>query len=287
MSSRVLIVANKWWEATPLLAVIEHADARSAGITDAASSAELCASGPTPRLTFRCNGVLNEIWCLQDLMDPDLSASLTWEKARVLKRVLRGRTANLVIGFGTAACIQGSGFNGNVVVGSSVFVHDPYAQPPDPAHHWTHQNLDKIITSTASALPNAISEGALAEARKRMLRPPNQAAEFPSIDVSPDLVSVGVVNVTTSKDYEWTDAQALKRFGETASPTQNALSMETTHGVIRIVLDQPFLYFSGFANGIGKYAAEVGANKYAQNFAAAHNAAVAVAWLLPDIVKAL
>lgn len=192
-----------------------------------------------------------------------------------------------MIGVGTAACIKGSGFNGNVVVGSSVFVHDPYEEPPNPEHHWTHQDLDKVIKSKASTLLDSISKVALAEARKRMLRPPNGSSDSLSIEASSALVAVGVVNVTNYKDYEWTDAQALTKFEATATEGQSALSMETTHGVIRIVLDQSFVYVSGIANGVGKYATDVAPNKYAQNFAAAHNGAIALVWSLPEIVAAL
>jgi len=77
MSSRILIVANKWWEAAPLIAAIEHEDARPTEVINPAGHTELVASVPTPRLTFRCNGTLAEVWCVQDLMDPDQSYSLT------------------------------------------------------------------------------------------------------------------------------------------------------------------------------------------------------------------
>ena len=49
----------------------------------------------------------------------------------------------------------------------------------------------------------------------------------------------------------------------------------------------PFLYVSGFANAVGKFMEEVTPNEYGQNFVAAHNAAVALAWILPELVQSL
>lgn len=50
--------------------------------------------------------------------------------------------------------------------------------------------------------------------------------------------------------------------------------------VIRFVLGYPFVFVSALANGVGKYGKEVSPRNYAQNFAAAHNAAVALAWVV-------
>ena len=100
------------------------------------------------------------------------------------------------------------------------------------------------------------------------------------------LVSVGVVNVWNSADYAWTDKEALAIFEETTGSNRTE-SIETTHGVIRLSLGAHFLYVSGIANAVGKFSVEVKPNPYSQNFAAAHNAAIAVAWLIPELVEAL
>jgi hypothetical protein len=55
--------------------------------------------------------------------------------------------------------------------------------------------------------------------------------------------------------------------------------------VIRSASEAPFLYVSGYVNGVGQFQQQTAANTYSQNFAGAHNAGVALAWLL-DVLAA-
>src|SRR5262245_49970213 len=116
MRSRILIVANKWWEAAPLVAVFQHVSSAPSkqsavpeSILRAAHIGPGGSSNTAPRLTVQCQGSDIEIWCIQDLMDADENSSLTWEKARVLPRIVHRREeVKLVIGFGTAASVEPS-----------------------------------------------------------------------------------------------------------------------------------------------------------------------------------
>jgi hypothetical protein len=218
-------------------------------------------------------------------MDPDENPSQTWEKARVLPRLFRVHPeARLVLAFGTAACPQGTGHNGSVVIGSSVFVHDPYPSPPVPAKHWTHAKLNQVIESEGAEVLASVSRDFRSEAEKRLLTAPLGPASPPRIALGEELVSIGVVNVTNPDDYKWADPQGLEQF-KAVAPGRIAASSETTHGVIRLASDVPYLYVSGIANALGKFAEEVVPRKYAQNFVAAHNAAVATIWLLGELVR--
>ena len=62
-------------------------------------------------------------------------------------------------------------------------------------------------------------------------------------------------------------------------------SVETTHGVIRSLSEAPFLYVSGITDTEGLFDFEVTPRVYAQNHVAAHNAAIALVWLLPELLK--
>jgi hypothetical protein len=280
MSLEIVVVANKWWEAAPLVGVLQNTEARPADFADVSQPGGAGPSAAAPRLTARCRDGRVAVWCIQDLMDADEDPALTWEKARVLPRVFRVHpAASLVLAFGTAACPQGSGHNGSVVIGSSVFVHDPFSSPPVPAKHWTHPRLNEVVESKGAALLASVSPEFTREAEKRFLTAPLVPASPPRIALGDKLVAVGVVNVTKIEDYKWADPQALGKF-EKAAKGRVAASSETTHGVIRLASDLPFLYVSGLANALGKFAEEVVPRKYAQNFVAAHNAAVAAAWLI-------
>jgi hypothetical protein len=64
--------------------------------------------------------------------------------------------------------------------------------------------------------------------------------------------------------------------------------METTHGIIRELSDPaPFLFVSGITDTVPYFDMQVTPRLYPQNFVAAHNAGVALAWLLPEAVAQL
>ena len=287
MPSDIVVVANKWWEAAPLLGVFRNPYACPDSFTQLAELAPgtlatptSCDPSPLPRLRLRVRAATVSVWCLQDLMNPSVNGSLTIEKARVLPRLFEWEgEPRLVMAFGTAADPQKESRNGTVVVGSSVFIHNPYAGRPEPARQWEPPRPDAVVDSAAAPLIDGLPDAWLGEVARRTLTPPNAGAPRPGALVGSGLVSVGVVNVTDYKDYDWTDQQALDAFAA-AAPGATPASLETTHGVIRSASEAPFLYVSGYVNGVGQFQQQTAANTYSQNFAGAHNAGVALAWLL-------
>ena len=102
--------------------------------------------------------------------------------------------------------------------------------------------------------------------------------------------AVGVVNITNYDDYAWADEEALRAFRDACKEHRERPpigSVETTHGVIRLQSETPFIFISGITDRIGHFNMEVGPRPYAQNFVAAHNAGVVAAWLIPRIVSYL
>ena len=285
----VLIIANKWWEAAALVAVFAHPDARPGEISGVSEPISLGQNLPLPRARFECQNRRGEIWCLQDAMDSGISSSSSWEKARVLPKIVSAAAgAKLLIAFGTAA-FPGENQNGAVYAGSSVFVHDPYDAlhpPPDPSHHWSHPQLNQLIRSAAEPMLRKLADFPVKELQKRALFPPNKPASEITLAASAKAASIGVINVTNSADYAWADPQALARYKLVQEDTF-AASDETTHGLIRLVANLPFLYFSGIANQVGHFGDQVATNLYTQNLAAANNAAVALAWACPLLMKDL
>ena len=278
----IAIIANKWWEAAPLAYVLSHPDASPKEVTRATAASYVGQARPRPRLECWVDPCVVEVWCIQDWMDPGVSSSSTWEKARVLPHMKLA--SDLVIGFGTCACPMPSHENGSVVMGSSVFVHDPYSRPPDPARHWTHASLNTIVDSSAEPILGALAP-AMLDIRARMIAAPNLPGPL-NLHLGAKYVATGVVNVTTPKDYVWADPQALGEFAKVAGSAVSA-SHETTHGLIRLATNRPFLYVSGVANALGEYDSELAPNLYAQNLVAASNAAVALASLLPTIAATI
>jgi hypothetical protein len=274
----IAIIANKSFEARPLTETLTNQCAAPVALEpvesqNGAGGARLIGSISTKSF---------EVWCLEDLMPSTANKSSTEEKARALKTW--NASVGLVIAFGTGASRR-SNRNGDVVVGASTFAHDPYASLATRSQHesnWTHAGLDVVQTSSVAHLLGVDSDK-VRQARRRLIRPPRGAASAPAIRVDSHAVALSVVNVTERNDYRWVDKQAIERFRKAGGQVRNIASSETTHGFLRLFFGAHFLYVTGITNQVGRFQQEVGRNVYAQNFAAAHNAAVALAWLLPEI----
>jgi hypothetical protein len=293
-------MANKWWEADPLCGVLIHDKARSPELTEfsyqryPAPRAKRPKPGdplppdpqPLPRMVFRCGNASVEVWCLEELMNPGAHPSSSAEKARVLRQVFTSH-ANLVVAFGTAGSREGVSSNGSVVIGRQVFVHDPLRSEVDRTGLWDVPLQDQLIDSAFpyGALGKWDDQARLA-AEARFLPTPIAPAQPPLIIGSEGMVSVGVVNITKYEDYCWADRRALQRFAS-AVPTRQAGSIETTHGIIRFASEAPFVYVSAITDTEGLFDFQVSPRAYSQNTAAAHNAGVALAWMLPSLIRSL
>ena len=88
-------------------------------------------------------------------------------------------------------------------------------------------------------------------------------------------------------DYTKIQKSTVEAFKEHGARLGEFGSIESTHGVIRVVADAPFLYVTGITDSVGVFNVQVTPRVYAQNTVAAHNAGIALAWLLPDVVQAL
>lgn len=201
----------------------------------------------------------------------------------VLPAILAGGPPALVIAVGTAATPTGTSLNGSVVIGTRVFMHDAYPLGSNPDSAWECPLLDcpipSAMTTTQFRALTAISESV----EPRLLPAPLNGASHRLVCATYNTVAVASVNVTDYDDYAWADSESLAaQMG--ADPRNPPGSVETTHGLIRLMAeDSPFLFVSGITDRVGYFTSEAGARPYSQNFAAAHNAGVAVAWMLPKI----
>jgi len=289
---RVMVIANKWWEADPLCWILLHDKARPNVLTDFACKhypTQRPAGPPqvTPRLTFQCGEARVEVWCVEELMNPSVNSSNTAEKARVLPAAMAwGEPPDLVVAFGTAGSREGLNANGSVVVGRRVFLHDPYSADADRAGKWTPPRPETVIDS---ALPTDVFKKIPTErkqaAEARFLAPPVAPASPMLVLAGNGFVSLGIVNVTNWDDYAWTDKSGVEAFNRHASRLGQIGSIESTHGLIREMSDAPFLYVSGITDTVGLFDAQVTPREYSQNTAAAHNAALTIAWLLPSLIE--
>jgi len=302
IQKRVMLIANKWWEADPLCWVLFHDKARPNVFFDYEvhnypvqrvpnQTKEPRPRDPAaiPRFTFNCLDATVEVWCLEELMNPAENPSSAAEKARVLPAsIASGPTPDLVIAFGTAGSRGGLQINGCVVVGRRVYIHDAYKAEADRTGMWTPPQENTVIESDLPvSVMQAISSESRHAAQARFFQPPIAPAEPLLVLAGNGFVSVGHVNCINYDDYAWSPIHAVESFNENASGVGELGSVESTHGLIRLVSAAPFLYVSGIAATVGLFNYHVTPRVYAQNTAAAHNAAIALAWLLPDVIAAL
>lgn len=301
-NKRIAVFANKRWEADPLCSVLlddrarpEKFKFRKKSIKNyPALRKKFDRSKPRPldppaqlRLSFKYKGVNVEIWCIEELMNQAEHPSSTSEKARVLSPILSALSpTDLVIAFGTAASRKDVSANGSVIIGRRVFIHDPTANKENRSEKWSPPQADAVLDSSFSAADfNELKqqEQARYAAEARFLTPPVASASPPVILLGNGMISLGVVNITNYDDYIWADHRAVESFDRSAIIGQIG-SIETTHGVIRSLTESQFLYVSGIADATGLFDYQVAPRRYAQNFVAAHNAAVALSWLIPELV---
>lgn len=235
-----------------------------------------------PRLRLQFDSTRIDVWCIEDLIPEGRDTSFTAEKLTAIQ-FLKERhidPGSLVIAFGTAAS-PNADFAGSVVVGCKVFVTDAKEDDKGSPTASISDKLNSIIgSSSGEILIGSINQERINDAELRFLSARNGAAVVPKLFASPTSVSVGVVNVSNNKEYKKWDSAALERFAVVASGSYT-LSMDTTLGLVRLSLNNPFLFIAGIANRVGFFNEEVGNRKYSQNFAAVHNAAICLAWLLP------
>jgi hypothetical protein len=221
------------------------------------------------------NGTV-EIWCLEDLLPAGSGPRSSAATAELLPAIVGGNSIALVGSFGTAASIAPESLNGNVIIGTNTFVHDPHVAGPS---HWKAPKPDVLVTSAldATTFLNVIGSAADRALMQPLLLPaPLDGVPRPVVIADRAFVALSDVNVTGVRDYARADAesvQAYRRSGATAPIG----SLDATHALIRAYTNARFFFVSGITNRIGAYADEVVPRFDAQTFVASYNAGVAVA----------
>lgn len=307
MTGRIAIFANTPWEADALVAVFGNRQARPPDKPSGPSKDPDYCFPPTatlPQVTIpfadgsgsksvkaRLAYTNVEVWCVYDLMvDGSGVLAGSKEKARVLRFVAEaGPRPALAIAFGTAAFPDPASYDGCVVIGSNVFNFDPGIEPADPKSKWTDPSIDTLIDNSKQRINAVVFQMLRTQLRlqieSRFLATPINSTRLPILIASGSYVAVSDVNVASVDDYAWADREAVHAL-RNATRRFAPGSVETTHGIIcAVVKAEQFLFVSAIANRLGYFNMEVAPRNYAQDFAVAHNAAIALAWLVPALLQ--
>jgi hypothetical protein len=301
---RVIVVVNKWWECDPVLFVLLNNNARPNGFPWPSvigsprqrpdqNHLPVENRNPLPRAIFHFPRSSVELWCISDLLEhlPDKASfqSSSEQKCHVLPRVFAyGEHPDLVIAVGTAGLPTDQVTeNGNVAVGTKAFLHNAHPNGSNKDSNWSVGPFDSVIPSAlAPETFSAIAKIDWASVANRFLPVPYTQAVSNRSWAHYDNVALACVNVTDYSEYAATDKQTAECF-HSRLPREKAASLETTHGLIRVQSDAPFLFLSGITDRLGHFDQEVNPRSHSQNTAAAHNAGVALAWTLPSVDLAL
>jgi len=300
---RAMVVVNKWWECDPVMNALLHEKAWAKGTFQRPLLSNLRyphfrpqpkPSQPTDaaaRAIYELTNTQIEIWCISDLLEhlseEASDQSSTERKAEQLPRIFAGNEPSLVIGVGTAGFPSEHSINGCVIIGTGIFIHNPYSDGSNTNSNWRGGPFDQVIHSNLGPDLFARLTSATADIYPRLAVAYNMPASKDELGARADhsYVALGEVNITDYKDYKWTDKQTVKAYrdcGHQASP----MSLETTHGLIRVQSSAPFMFVSGITDRVGHFDSEVSRNEYIQNMLAAHNAGVAIAAMIPKIDEA-
>jgi len=93
--------------------------------------------------------------------------------------------------------------------------------------------------------------------------------------------------VTDYNEYKFKDPETVRAF-DGQGHTDGVVSLETTHGLIRLPSDPaPFVFVTGISDNFLHFDDQVGGPATAdpQNFAAAYNAGITVRYMLAGLMR--
>jgi hypothetical protein len=233
---------------------------------------------------FPYNNFQAEVWCISDVLehlDSSLQSSSEQKANQLPKMFSYGAPPDLVVAVGTAEFPDPAvSENGNVVIGTKVFMVDGHPNGSNPLSKWAAGPFEQLIDSKLSRpVFQQLARFDVPAACNRFLAVPLTPAASPWVVADYINVGLGAVNVTDYSEYSFIDPITAKTFWSKVHDAK-AASIETTHGIIRVQSDSPFLFVSGIVDRFGYFDQEVNPRGHAQNTAAAHNAGVVVSWLL-------
>lgn len=271
----VFLIVNKSWEVEPVLNALTSAEFRPKGLpypNELDSPRRDGDHRATPRATYYfgdAQGIQLRaiIWCLQDVMDLAKSASSSAEKYRVLPTLYRDYApVDLVVAAGTAASVEiTASLNGSVLLGGRFFLHDARSFDQTSTSNLNLPAFDTVLDGGATAaLFSLLSAELQAAGTTQRLVPvinlPGPVAlptpAIPQVLIDQHSIALGTLNVLDYNQYDKADAATLTAWAATG--TGPAVSVETTHGLIRLGAPAgvPVLFASGIANRVGFYGPE-------------------------------
>ncbi len=292
---KIKVVANKTWEADPLISALLNPVFKPAALPYPVviNQPRLYNQGSAhmPRLIYEINSHVVEVWCIEDQMNPNVSGSSTSEKVRILPNIINNyeEPIDLVIAFGTAGHPDKNNI-GSVSTGSNFFIHNGKdSSNTDPWNGcigdqcYMSQVLHRDIPDNLKALFTSFD---VIELSKKLLAPPLNPSKNPQVLINDANIAVSDINIINYALYSTEDKKAIIE-AKKCAPKYKIVSAETTHGVIAAntfyYTNAPVAFVTAITDQVGHFDQEVNPKPEAQNFTAAFNAGIYVSYVLANL----
>ncbi|MDR1747907.1 MAG: hypothetical protein LBR47_02480 [Spirochaetaceae bacterium] len=278
MKPIIEICVNKYWECEPFLNAMVNPKLRPAELpfpSELHSPKDKDNRMTIPRAVYDLKSCKVIVRCIEDLMDRSKNSSSSEEKYRVLPAVIAGDNPDYIISVSTAESVDTVPNNGSVFIGGTFFLFD--GDPDNPESHLVIEK--ELFVSNISGDLFALFDSTFSNKVSEKLIPPvNYPAPKMTCTASAGYTSIGVQNVTDYSKYEKADKQAFEAFRKNNSPKKGMpVSIETTHGVVRMCSEKPVMFVSPITDRYGCFDEDV---TDTQNYIAGFNAGIAVAEML-------
>jgi hypothetical protein len=321
--TRIITVVNKYWECDPVCWVLtnKYITDNSNGSIDLQVANTMkritypsygavkpaTAKDSVPRIVFETSTKVIEIWCISDLLSNSSAddQSSSEAKMKLMPIIFAYKYNNkqydieLVIAVGTASggpglavnpAFKSDNINGSVVVGSNVFMHNGWDN--GSKSNFKCDCWGQILPSGSTTFLDTLNQTELNQYDTLLLCPPiNPSPENQRFYIDKGYIALGDVNVTDYTKYTAKDMETGNDFVTRYPNNVNGVSLETTHCLIYLAAkdylkkNPPFIFVSGVVDRYTKFSQDVNPKVYAQNVSGAHNAGVAVAYIISKLMK--
>lgn len=294
--NRVIIFANKKWEVEPILNALLNYKIRPTRLNDPDTLNYPWAfnqGSAEPRAIYDLSHITVELWCIQDVLDNKWHPSSSQGKNEDIKKVFAYQKENpsLVISCGTAGFgNENLNNNGCVVIGCDIFVHNFHPNGSNSDSIWDDSsNFEKLIRSKVDQnFFDLIDESLKKSMAEMFLKPFLNPSENIKLIISKEVPGLSNVNITDNNDYNIADHEGIREMIKKGLRSPD--SVETTHGVVRLQSESPFIFISGITDRLGHFNDDVlgqdlngNLKKEAQNYTVSFNMGVCLSWLIPKI----
>lgn len=293
----VQVIVNKSWEFEPFFDALTNSKLRPKSLPYPSYVSTQDEIWEKPRAVYEnLENIEVIVRCIENMMKPGESAeyySNSEEKAKYLPKHIQEDCPDFVISVSTAESTPDilpkgtDSINGSVIMGGNFFMYDAAKYNPVQPSPSGLGVVDFQANNVKASFYKAVTPN-LASCTKKFIPQKFERCDEMCCKADTDYTSIGVVNIVQYEGYQQGDPAAYHTFlKQRSSSDYIPVSIETTHGIVKMVVGQTFpqrsvptLFVSPITDRYEHFADDV---DDVQNYIAAFNSGIAVGELLAAI----